>query len=628
MNYKVAYAFLESHFSKSKKNIIDIYSDMLLLFSGNSNNTRKILEKINKETWIQIPFEVWKTLLKNLRKKWYIKYEDFEKYTLTEKGESYMMESAKNYENEWFDDIENDLRCLRIATSLKEIVEIFLKSDITRVDFAVDDWLKLESNEDILNKFFKYLSDTKKKSGEKYNKIIWLLYTWFLSKLLVQREIDWISDSFNGLEIYLDTNIIISLLWYHEESVNSMTMELIDKLKSMGAKLCVSSLTLNELNRLLDGYKPENYINEYPVNHIYYNMKLQNKSKSDIDIVIENIELFMENNGIEINYMFSKETLKEDRSFSDRIQSLSQSKKKSSDKTIEHDVLMQTFIKRQRYSLNSFYSKSIDKSKIIFLTLDNHLSSWNLTLHQDWTIPEIIHIESLATYLWLKNPNIVNISEIWQFLNWSMKKHVISNNLWESFLWELRKKVESKEISQEDCATLLAMENTKSSLLELEKEVEKTWNPDFSKILSEESIQKVHLEKNSAKRKIEWLYLANQTIKKKQEDAEWKLLIINNNIQKDAEKKAKRRIFFIKVVAILLIWLISFPIFSLFNWRISDNSTRVSFMIAIICGIMCFNIEVIWKLFDPLYNKIVINIVKNRKKKLFKNDNQSSNATD
>ena len=50
MNYKVAYAFLESHLSKSKKNIIDIYSDMILLFSGNNNNTKKILEKINKET--------------------------------------------------------------------------------------------------------------------------------------------------------------------------------------------------------------------------------------------------------------------------------------------------------------------------------------------------------------------------------------------------------------------------------------------------------------------------------------------------------------------------------------------------------------------------------------------------
>ena len=73
MNYKVAYAFLESHFSKSKNDIIDIYSDMLLLFSGNnSNNTKKILEKIDQETWIKIPYEVWKALLKRLRKKWYV----------------------------------------------------------------------------------------------------------------------------------------------------------------------------------------------------------------------------------------------------------------------------------------------------------------------------------------------------------------------------------------------------------------------------------------------------------------------------------------------------------------------------------------------------------------------------
>lgn len=629
MNYKVAYAFLESHLSKSKKNIIDIYSDMILLFSGNNNNTKKILEKVNKETWIEIPYEVSKTLLKNLRKKWYIEYKEFEKYTLTENGDKYKIKSTKDYENEWFDDIENDLKNLKIATSLKEIIEMFLKSDITKVDFAVDEWLKLESNKDVLNKFFKYLSDTKKKNIEKYNKIIWLLYTWLLWKLLLQRDIDWISDSFNWFEVYLDTNIIISLLWYHEESVNLMTQEIVDKLKTMNAKLYISSLTLNELNNLLYNYQPEKYLNEYPIDNIYYNMKLQKLSKSDINIVIENIEIFLEKQWIQINYMIQEKILKEDHSFLEKINSLSQYKKKGnySQKTIEHDVLMQIFINKQRHSLHSTYAQSIDKSKIIFLTLDSHLASRNLTNKKNWATPEILYIESIATYLWLKNPNIDNISEVRLFLNWNFKKQVISNNLWESFLFELSKKVDSKEISQEDCDTLLSMESTKSSLFELEKDIEKTWKADFSKILSEESIQKIHWEKNSTKRKMEWLYLANKTIKKKQEDAEWQLLIINNNIQKDAEKKARLRIILIKIVTICLIWLISFPIFSLFNWRISKNSTRVSFMITIIFGIMCFNVEIIWKLFNPLYNKIVINIVKRKKRKLFKNDNQSNNAT-
>lgn len=623
MNYKVAYAFLESHFSKSKKDIMDIYSDMLLLFSNNkTNNTKKILEKMGHETWINVPYEVWKSLLKKLRKKWYIDYKDFEVYILTDNGENYRIESTKNYENEWFDDIENDLKELGITASLKDIVEMFLKSDITKVDFSVDEWLELESSENILNKFFKYLSDTKRKNIDKYNKIIWLLYTWFLSKLLVQRDIDWIFDNFNGLEVYLDTNIIISLLWYHEESVNIMTREIVEKLKWMNAKLYVSSLTLNELNKLLDGYKPENYFSNYPVDHIYYNMKLKNKSKSDINIIIENIESFMEENDIEINYITSKDSLSEDRSFSEKTQSLSQYKKKSSQKIIEHDVLMQIFIKRQRYSLHSIYSKSIDKSKIIFLTLDNHFSSWNLTLHQDWTVPEIIHIESIATYLWLKNPDIVNISEIRQFLNWNMKKHVISNNLRESFLWELGRKVESKEISHEDCAALLAMESTKSSLLELEKEVEKTWNLDFSKILSEESIQKIHWEKNSAKRKIEWLYLANQTIKKKQEDVESQILIAKENIQISAEKKAKILLWTVKIAILLLVAYLSYLLSNLWIFKFLWEYSQVITTVGTTASLLWINFtSPVKKLFEKLYNKTVDAFVK-KGNKIFNKKNK------
>gem|GEM_PF-4319015 len=60
--------------------------------------------------------------------------------------------------------------------------------------------------------FFKYLESIQKKDQEKYKAIVVLLYTGMLSRLLVNKETEINNKTFKSLRVYLDTNIIISLL--------------------------------------------------------------------------------------------------------------------------------------------------------------------------------------------------------------------------------------------------------------------------------------------------------------------------------------------------------------------------------------------------------------------------------
>ncbi|MDO4713565.1 MAG: hypothetical protein Q4B28_02735 [bacterium] len=50
MNYQIVYSFLESHFTKAKKDIIEIFSEVLVLFSEEYNEVSPLLDKIQDET--------------------------------------------------------------------------------------------------------------------------------------------------------------------------------------------------------------------------------------------------------------------------------------------------------------------------------------------------------------------------------------------------------------------------------------------------------------------------------------------------------------------------------------------------------------------------------------------------
>ncbi|MDO4713563.1 MAG: hypothetical protein Q4B28_02725 [bacterium] len=130
----------------------------------------------------------------------------------------------------------------------------------------------------------------------------------------------------------------------------------------------------------------------------------------------------------------------------------------------------------------------------------------------------------MATYLRIKNPDILESIDLWVLLNRSLQEDILDNRLWEAFLNELSNRINKQEISQEDCSALLAMESTKASLSQLQNEINQYDNKiDFSKVFSEDRISEAKNYKASTVRKMEFLNLSNIQIKQKQESAESKI---------------------------------------------------------------------------------------------------------
>ena len=50
MNYQIVYSFLESYFKKANKDVIEMFSEFLVLFSEEYNEVAPLLYKIKDKT--------------------------------------------------------------------------------------------------------------------------------------------------------------------------------------------------------------------------------------------------------------------------------------------------------------------------------------------------------------------------------------------------------------------------------------------------------------------------------------------------------------------------------------------------------------------------------------------------
>lgn len=619
MNYQIVYSFLESHFTKAKKDIIEIFSEVLVLFSEEYNEVSPLLDKIQDETWITIPLEVSKTLLKRLKKRWLIEYTTFSDYLLTEEGKIFKEEKISQPIAFSLNEIEEDLKRNNIGWTLKDIVESFLSSSVI-VKFDYSSWTNLLASRNDLQNFFKYLENIQRKEQEKYKTIVALLYTGMLSKLLMQKESQVNSGTFKSLRAYLDTNIIVSLLWFDDEERNKTIQGLLAEMKRQNAELFVSKITVDEISNLLSNYDPNKYLVDYPVNSLYYRMKKYWKTKYDIDIIIESIESFLANHLITIDYCTDTNVIKEKHYFQDRIESLLkwEAGKQIYESSIKHDVTLELLIEEKRKENKSYYAHSFENCKFLFLTSDWLLASWNAKNKKNKSIPEVIHITDMATYLRIKNPDILESIDLWVLLNRSLQEDILDNRLWEAFLNELSNRINKQEISQEDCSALLAMESTKASLSQLQNEINQYDNKiDFSKVFSEDRISEAKNYKASTVRKMEFLNLSNIQIKQKQESAESKIKNIKWVIEQECKKKAYWYIFRLKLYTVLLVasicllvsW-ISFISVYLYNY-----GWLFSLIVSMVMGLWLFKRSWISDFFEQKYNQRVQALIIKQSKK-------------
>jgi hypothetical protein len=207
-------------------------------------------------------------------------------------------------------------------------------------------------------------------------------------------------SNFHNLTLYLDTNIIFSILGFHLDSYNKPVLEMINIFKSANISLKIFEFTLGEVLYKLEKYWDEydNYSSSVPVDSIYYTLKLKGYSKSDIIHLIENIENELDSHGVGIDYNFDIESLKKDET-SDLFSRLSSHKIGKPVVVIDHDASVISAIKILRGNRKT---RILEKSKYIFVTADNALIYFSKKNTSPGLIPDVLPSGYITSIFWLK----------------------------------------------------------------------------------------------------------------------------------------------------------------------------------------------------------------------------------
>lgn len=540
-------------FYDSGHDLIDVFSRLFLRsMESQKNNSLIELQKTVLEKYkVNLPIDILQTMAKRLNKNKLIKYKNLKN------GFILLTEEGVNLQNKTEEDLrskerDNNALIASIKKFLKEktnneyseskIIEelnLFIEESAEEASFILSNGSSngYKRGGGMSKYFVDYFVLTEKQDPLNYERLKSILFGEIISKSILENRTN-IDAKFKNLNVYLDTNIVFSLMGFHEEEFNQPTRELVDIIKSLGINLKVFNFTKDEIIKTLRGYlEQESYYSKYiKVDSIYHILKRNGYSKTDLLSVIENIEEKIKDLGIDIDYSYSIDLLLEKKA--EQIEALQREKPDKHIESIKHDIAAILAIKKLRQGNTS---SLIEKSREIFLSADIKLSIFNdqeFGHSKNKTIPEVVLRKQLTGILWLKKirKNDDNVF-VRNLLITQMNENRISSSLWDKFINELKKQKAKRNISDDDIDLIMSYEETGSILREKGED-------GIQEIFNDERIgqKKVELQKMGIKQK------ENEDKIRKQEE---RLFNVAKNIEKNCKIKVSRLINFLIIISFI-----------------------------------------------------------------------------
>ena len=256
---------------------------------------------------------------------------------------------------------------------------------------------------------------------------------------LVEKEEQIENIKLNDFVIFLDSNFILRLLDLQEECFSSETKELFELLSQSGAKLKIFQETINEVISVIEYYKQKyarekntigDFLEASRINGVYGAFYRRALEITQIDNIVENLQMTIERLGISIDYI---ERYKLSVNEAD-VTSLYEWKYGENDQKdrdyrytkCKNYVSIIEIIKWNRKT-RDIYAKSFAESKYIFLTCDWKVYRYNLRgRNVKVSYPEIIIQEAIVDNLILFFPEaygkiavdlLVSVYQSSQYLN-------------------------------------------------------------------------------------------------------------------------------------------------------------------------------------------------------------------
>lgn len=286
------------------------------------------------------------------------------------------------------------------------------------------------------------------------------------------------SKKFGCSEIYLDSNILLSVLDLTFEQLAKPARELFELLKKHCLDIKVFSFTKDEICRVLKGYLTESdcYPSSIRVNSLYSSLKSKGWSKSDTLNYIANIESKLAEHGIGIRYFTSIDMDTYEPSNPKWRQLIGEHKPDQPLQSQNHDLAAIEIIAKIR----KHPTHKIEDSKAIFLSSDAKLERFNFEVldhKESMTIPEVILDRALACILWLKNPSAeVPLRAI---IASHSRDLFIKQRIWLTFYKNLSELRQEGQIDDKSIETLFMQDYIENVLKPLDEVDANNINKDF-----------------------------------------------------------------------------------------------------------------------------------------------------
>ena len=273
------------------------------------------------------------------------------------------------------------------------------------------------------------------------------------------------------VKVYLDTNIILSVLGFDDKADKQRADELLQILiQAPKIELLVFDETVSEARQRIRYASREikTYNNNIAVDSLASRLKRAGYTKESLVPIIENLENSIKDQGIKI---VSLPAIDEEsivyRDMSESISSESvKLDRQKAPEALRHDALVLCAIKKLRENMTS---NLFEKSQQLFVTPDISINTVSRDqakkLH---TYPLSISVIEIVSTLWMRhigNEDIAN-SLIRQSIMAYVRERAISQGLWNKFIAAIEEAKNNNRLTRDDIAMIMSDEETKRILAE------------------------------------------------------------------------------------------------------------------------------------------------------------------
>jgi hypothetical protein len=213
-----------------------------------------------------------------------------------------------------------------------------------------------------------------------------------------------VGQRFERTRVFLDTNLVFSVMGFHFEDANRPAQELFQLMKTAGSfDFFVFDFTIQEIVTVLRPYasRQHRFISSVPVNTIWSSLKIKGWTPADMRTFISSIEEKLKEQGIAV--FPTGVDLNSYEVDATEVSALETYKPNQGTLSQHHDLVAIHTIR----ALRGTVIRKLERAGFFFLTSDRNLTRYDLEAcghDQAGTVGEVVPDRVLTTFLWLKDP--------------------------------------------------------------------------------------------------------------------------------------------------------------------------------------------------------------------------------